>query len=207
MLIVIVILEVGIGGTNDGRYYASNSMFIQATNLMIFNTGGISSGNIPRMILNSSGNLGIGTNVIHAPIQLQTQVLSKQIVLYEEASNNYNFVAFGNGGGLLLQINDNVNDAFIFNVANNSSLATDNTELMRIKGIGNVGIGTNNPNCKLSDARHRARRRVAKGLERGRAGLLRGATYTGPDSEARAGEAGAGICPLDRQGQIGRAHV
>ena len=39
----------------------------------------------------------------------------------------------------------------------------------------------------------RARRRVAKGLERGGAGLLRGATYTGPDSEARAGEAGAGI--------------
>ena len=51
-----------------------------------------------------------------------------------------------------------------------------------------------------SDARRRARRRVAKGLERGGAGLLRGATYTGPDSEARAGEAGAGICPLDRQG-------
>ena len=29
--------------------------------------------------------------------------------------------------------------------------------------------------------------------------MLRGATYTGP-AEARAGEAGAGICPPDRQG-------
>ena len=50
----------------------------------------------------------------------------------------------------------------------------------------------------ISDARRRARRRVATGLERGGAGLLRGATCTGP--EARAGEAGSGICPPDRQG-------
>ena len=42
-----------------------------------------------------------------------------------------------------------------------------------------------------SDARRRARYRVATGLERAGAGLLRGAICTGP--EARAGEAGAGI--------------
>ena len=51
---------------------------------------------------------------------------------------------------------------------------------------------------KRSDARHPARRRVAAGLERVGAGLLRGATCTG--QEARAGEAGAGIFPPDRQG-------
>ena len=43
---------------------------------------------------------------------------------------------------------------------------------------------------KSSDARRRARRRVAMGLERRGAGLLRGASGTGP--AARAGEAGAG---------------
>ena len=46
---------------------------------------------------------------------------------------------------MILQINDKTNDSFIFNVASSSSAATGNNELMRIKGSGNVGIGTNNP--------------------------------------------------------------
>ena len=43
--------------------------------------------------------------------------------------------------------------------------------------------------CNVSDVQSQARRRIATGLERGRAGLLRCSTCTGP--EARAGEAGA----------------
>ena len=41
---------IGIGGTNDGGYYANN-MFLQANNALVFNTNSYTGGNIPRMII------------------------------------------------------------------------------------------------------------------------------------------------------------
>ena len=97
-----------------------------------------------------SGNVGIGVTNPSCRLQLKTEAVPKQICLYEGASiNNYNFLGFGNGGGMILQLNSITYDSFIFNVANAESDATGNNELMRIKGNGNIGIGTNNPLHKL----------------------------------------------------------
>jgi len=98
----------------------------------------------------TSTGVGIGTTTANCRLQLATETVPKQICLYEVANNNYNFIGFGNGGGMLLQINSTSSDSFIFNVANNPTSATGNVELVRIVGSnGNVGIGTNNPNAKL----------------------------------------------------------
>ena len=48
---------LGIGGTNDGSYYANN-MFLEATNSIVFNSGNY--GTNPKMILLANGNVGIG---------------------------------------------------------------------------------------------------------------------------------------------------
>ena len=71
-----------------------------------FNTNGAT-----RMTINNSGNVGIGTSSPNCPLQLVTQAIPKQICLYEVANNNFNFVGFGNGGGMKLQINDITNDS------------------------------------------------------------------------------------------------
>ena len=52
---------IGIGGTTLGGTYQAN-LFIETTNSIIFATGGYNTTTTPpRMILNASGNLGIGT--------------------------------------------------------------------------------------------------------------------------------------------------
>jgi len=94
-------------------------------------------------LISTTSNIGIGTTTANCRLQLATESLGKQICLYEVTNNNYNFIGFGNGGGMILQINDPVNDAFIFNVANNGTAATGNNELMRLKATGKLGIGTN----------------------------------------------------------------
>ena len=71
-----------------------------------------SSGNINiNNNLTIGGRIGIGTSTINCPLQLATQAIPKQICLYEVTNNNFNFVGFGNGGGMKLQINDMVNDS------------------------------------------------------------------------------------------------
>ena len=52
---------IGVAGTTFGGNY-QNNLFLETTNSIVFNTGGIISGGTPRMIIMSSGNVGIGTN-------------------------------------------------------------------------------------------------------------------------------------------------
>ena len=123
----------------------ANDMVIRSINNLILQSG---AGNAA-IYIKSNNNIGLGTNIVNCPLQLKTQAIAKQICLYEVTNNNFNFVGFGNGGGLILQINSIIDDSFIFNVANNSTAATGNNELMRIKGNGNVGIGIANPYTKF----------------------------------------------------------
>jgi len=52
---------IGVAGTAITGYYANN-LFLEANNSLIFNSGGQQTGNIPRMIINNDGNIGIGTS-------------------------------------------------------------------------------------------------------------------------------------------------
>ena len=51
---------IGFGGTSFGGYYQNNLFLESTTNSIIFNTGSNNTSSNPRMIINSSGNVGIG---------------------------------------------------------------------------------------------------------------------------------------------------
>ena len=93
-----------------------------------------------------NGNVGIGTTAPNAPLQFGNGVTNRKIVLYDTNNNDNQFYGFGvNGHTLRYQVDGTFSDHVFF--AGNG--ATNSNELMRIKGNGNVGIGTSNPTAKL----------------------------------------------------------
>jgi hypothetical protein len=88
-----------------------------------------------------SGNVGIGTGAPGFPLNFAS-ALGDKISLYGNSGNHFGFGIAPS----LLQIHADVNSSDIaFGYGNSASM----TELMRIKGNGNVGIGTSNPEGKL----------------------------------------------------------
>uniref|UniRef100_UPI0040495640 tail fiber domain-containing protein n=1 Tax=Fulvivirga sp. TaxID=1931237 RepID=UPI0040495640 len=98
------------------------------------------------LVLGNGANVGIGTSTPHAPLQFQTALANRKIVLFEGADNNHEFFGFGvNGAELRYQ----VNGTFSSHVFHASTSSTASNEVMRIRGDGNVGIGTSSPNTTL----------------------------------------------------------
>ncbi len=92
--------------------------------------------------------VGIGTSSPHAELQLSNTVTSKKMVLYEDAINGHEFYGFGvNAGIMRYQTSTGTNHAFYA-----ATSPTTSSELMRIQGNGNVGIGTAAPTAKLEVA-------------------------------------------------------
>ena len=89
-----------------------------------------------------TGEVGIGTSAPHAPLQLSNATQNRKVVLYEHADNDHQFVGFGVNAGVLRYQVPGAADAHIFYAGNGNATST---ELMRIKGDGTVGIGTNTP--------------------------------------------------------------
>ncbi len=97
------------------------------------------------MMITSTGNVGINTNISHAPLQLANGVLDRKIVLHEIADNNHQFFGFGidQTGALRYQTGATTFDHVFYAGVN----STTSNELLRIKGNGSVGIGTSSPNA------------------------------------------------------------
>ena len=94
-----------------------------------------------RMRIKGNGNVGFGTNTPAFPISFGPAVGDK-ISLWSNSSNSYGFGIQSS----LLQIHTDVNTADIaFGFGSSGSLF----ENMRIKGNGNVGIGTMSPTERL----------------------------------------------------------
>jgi trimeric autotransporter adhesin len=106
------------------------------------------SNNVETITL-KAGNAGIGTSSPNAPLQFATSNQKRKIVLFETANNDNQFFGFGVFAGELRYQTGVATDDHVFYTAASSSSSN---ELMRIKGNGNVGIGTNNPNTKLDVA-------------------------------------------------------
>src|SRR2546423_10623669 len=86
-----------------------------------------------RMRIKGNGNVGIGTSAPFSPLTFNN-ILGEKISLYGSTGNNY---GFGIQGGTLQIHSDAVGADIAFGYGSSSGF----TEVMRMKGNGNVGIG------------------------------------------------------------------
>jgi len=100
-------------------------------------------GGTDRLVITDSGNLGINVTP-NAQLQLSNTASYRKIVLYEVGNNDHQIVGLGANGGLTFQ-NPNTNDAFQWRAGTGTASST---ELMRLTGGGNLGIGIS-PSAKL----------------------------------------------------------
>ena len=100
-------------------------------------------GQADALFINQQGNVGIGTKTLGFPLTFANEPLGDRISLYGQTPG----VSFGFGiQGDLLQIHTNRVEADVaFGYGSSASFK----EIMRIKGNGNVGIGTTNPSNPL----------------------------------------------------------
>lgn len=140
--------------TADGLTTGSNNTFIgtnaNTTVANITNATAIGANSVVSqsnsLILGSGANVGIGTSTPNAPLQFSNAIVGRKIVMWEGANNDNQIYGFGiNSGVLRYQVDATGADHVFFA---GTGAATSN-ELMRIKGTGNVGIGTSTPSSKL----------------------------------------------------------
>lgn len=118
---------------NGGVIYNSSSY----PNSMMFRTGG----NTNRMVIGSTGNVAIGNFSANYPLQFAA-TLGDKICLYDSGATNYGLGVQGN----LLQIHSDLNGS---DIAFGHGTSASFTENVRIKGTGEVGIGTAAPTAAL----------------------------------------------------------
>ncbi len=92
-------------------------------------------------------NVGIANTDPHAPLQFSNDLQNRKIVMYEGLNNDHAYYGFGVNGSILRYQVSNPGDNHVFYAADASG--TSSNELMRIRGDGNVGIGTATPAEKL----------------------------------------------------------
>ena len=115
----------------------------------LFVGGGIESVNSLNIIGNlyttTNGNVGIGTSNAFTDLTITSNTFGSKITLWDGNVSNKHF-GFGITSNQLNYDVSSINNDHVF--YSNSKNATGN-ELVRIKGTGNVGIGTTNPTYKL----------------------------------------------------------
>ena len=119
---------------------STNSLLATGTANFTFNSNTLGN------IFTTGGNVGIGNSTPNVPLQFANTVVNRKIVLWDNTVNNdHQYYGFGiNSATLRYQVADSGNHIFYV-----STSTTTSNELMRIRGDGNVGIGTNNPTATL----------------------------------------------------------
>lgn len=129
--------------TNVFRYQVSTTAADH-----VFYAGSSTTTSNELLRIKGNGNVGIGTSAPNAPLQFANTFANRKIVLYEPVSNDDNqFYGFGINSTILRYQVSNVAADHVFYAA---ASATASTELMRIKGNGNVNIGNTSATAKLN---------------------------------------------------------
>jgi hypothetical protein len=115
----------------------NNAAGAEAIDLTFLNSFSGLGGLSEKMRITANGNVGIGTSTPGFPLNFASNVGDK-ISLYGNAGDHY---GFGIQGGLLQMHSGVITDDIAFGYGSSSSF----NENMRIKGNGNVGIGTTAP--------------------------------------------------------------
>lgn len=128
---------IGTDPVNGGmQFYVTNASYAAGSDV-VQNTG---------MVIRPNGNVGIGTAAPNAGLQLGNVVNNRRLVLWEAANNDHQFYGFGITPFTLRYQTPSVSDDHVFYSGSGTSAST---ELVRIKGNGNVGIGNSTPNGEL----------------------------------------------------------
>ena len=159
---------IGIGGNEllATNYYKNNS-YIQSDNAIIFNANANVGTNIPHMIINTTGNVGIGTTDPKTLLDVRgVATVGSSTVITSPFSTNVglyvNNTCTGSGNPQQLVITDtaNSNAALLMGINNNSGTAFSQIQSI-VAGAGyktlalnpsggNVGIGTTSAESKLT---------------------------------------------------------
>lgn len=107
-------------------------------------TGSLSHGN--SIMYDSGSGIGIGTSAPNAPLQFQSNLVNRKIVLYEQVNNDHQYIGFGVNSGTVRYQSNGSGTAHVFYAASGGSTSN---ELFRITGTGNIGIGNASPAYKL----------------------------------------------------------
>lgn len=126
-----------------------NRIVTQGTNTLAFTGSAVNAFSVAGSTFSvdaANNRVGIGTAAPNAQLELGPTVANRKIVLYGSFNNDNQFYGFGVNSGVMRYQADVTATDHVFYAGTS---ATTSNELMRIKGTGNVGIGTSTPTNNL----------------------------------------------------------